>query len=492
MPSKPKDKAMQLQSVYYGDCVKHLEQWYAHNFELLPSARSLADLIYLDPPWNSNADYNILWDKGAHADEGFTAQATAFTDIREWDDDSAERVQMLKEAGNLLHTGHPKYPLKKVSIVMESLENIIPETGSLAYLAYMAERLAFCRELLKDTGSIYLHCDPTMSHYLKLIMDAVFGVENFRNEITWKRTVRGFKGSQFLPRKFNNNTDSILFYAKSKGEACFRMDRVLEPYTQEYLDNAFKLDDSKGKYYLDVAFNRRGAWARPNLCYKYKPVGQETEFFPPHPSGWKVGKKRMEELEKSGELVVQNGKLYRKIRPKAGKIRNNLWDDVPEAKGKERRFQTQKPRALLRRIIQASTNPGDVVLDPFCGCGTTMVEAHSLGRRFVGIDISLYTVQNIVRTWLTEVGLTREQIHIAGIPQDMAQVRQLAEDDKFSLNTSSFLTILLLLNVRDMVYCSQPIWAQAGISRCAAVKPSLSNLYQTSDSLLIFANGYRF
>ena len=115
MPAKTKDKAMQLQSVYYGDCVKHLTQWNAHNFELLPSARGFADLIYLDPPWNSNADYNILWDKGAHADKGFTAQ----------------------------------------------------ETGSLAYLAYMAERLAFCRELLKDTGSIYLHCDPTMSHYLK-------------------------------------------------------------------------------------------------------------------------------------------------------------------------------------------------------------------------------------------------------------------------------------------------------------------------------------
>ncbi len=159
---------MQLQSVYYGDCVKHLEQWYAHNFELLPSARSLADLIYLDPPWNSNRIYNITVDKGDNADKGFTAQATAFSDIWEWDDDSAERVQMLKELvdaeGNPIVQGHPKYPLHRVSKVMESLENILPATGELAYLAYMAERLAFCLELLKDTGSIYLHCDPTMSH----------------------------------------------------------------------------------------------------------------------------------------------------------------------------------------------------------------------------------------------------------------------------------------------------------------------------------------
>ena len=205
MPAN-KDKAMQLQSVYYGDCVQHLTQWNAHNFELLPSARSLADLIYLDPPWNSNADYNILWDAG----EGHTAQETAFTDIWEWDEGPALRVQMLKEAGNILHPGHPKYPLRKVSKVMESLENILPGTGSLAYLAYMAERLAFCRELLKDTGSIYLHCDPTMSHYLKLIMDAVFGVKNFRNEIIWK-----YNKWTNACKYFQRNHDIIFFYSKS-------------------------------------------------------------------------------------------------------------------------------------------------------------------------------------------------------------------------------------------------------------------------------------
>ena len=139
---------MQLQSVYYGDCFKHLEQWNTHNQELLKSARKLADLIYADPPWNSNANYNILWDKGANADQGHTAQETAFTDIWEWDDGSAERVQMLKEAGNNIHPGHPKYPLRKVSKVMESLENILPETGSLTYLAYMAERISLAEPLI--------------------------------------------------------------------------------------------------------------------------------------------------------------------------------------------------------------------------------------------------------------------------------------------------------------------------------------------------------
>ena len=159
---------MQLQSVYYGDCVKHLEQWRALNFELLSSARSLADLIYLDPPWNSNANYNILWDKGDNADKGFTAQEIAFTDIWHWTDDADERVRTLCEAHDKIHPQAPKYPLRRVSQVMQGLKLVIGESGVLAYLAYMAERLAFCRELLKDTGSIFLHCDPTMSHYLKI------------------------------------------------------------------------------------------------------------------------------------------------------------------------------------------------------------------------------------------------------------------------------------------------------------------------------------
>ena len=401
----PKKEAMRLQSVYYGDCVKHLEQWNAQNQELLKSARSLADLIYLDPPWNSNADYNIIWDKGGNTDKGFTAQETAFTDIWYWTDDAAERVRDLKEAGNIIHPGHPKYPLRKVAKVVESFENVLPETGALAYLAYMAERLAFCSELLKDTGSIFLHCDPTMSHYLKLVMDAVFGKKNFRNEIVWKRqTNSGAKAKS--TRKFGSMHDIIFFYAKSDKA---KMRKIYLPVTEEYLEQNFTMRDERGRF--------------------------KTEEIQ-EPS-----KAKMAEYEQDGLLYkTKTGRLRKKKYDWQfpGELVGTLWTDFMAlgSNSKERRgFLTQKPLKLLKRIIKASTDERDVVLDPFCGCGTTVVAAHSLGRQFVGIDISLYTVQNIVREWLVENGLEREQIRIAGIPEDMAQIRQLAQDDKFAFES---------------------------------------------------------
>ena len=315
---------------------------------------------------------------------------------------------------------------------MESLENILPETGSLAYLAYMAERLAFCRELLKDTGSIYLHCDPTMSHYLKLVMDAVFGRNNFRNEISWKRTISDQKGSQHAPKQWGNNTDIIFFYTKSDN---YKL-KPHRPLTKEEIEAKFNKTDEKGRKYRDDSsslFRAKSMGPRPNLCYEWK------GFRNPSPAGWRLCKERLEEEFQKGNIVIrEDGKLERRQYPEdyRGFKPGNFWGDVPPATGKERRgFEIQKPLALLKRIIQASTNKGDVVFDPFCGCGTTVVAAHQLKRQFVGIDISLYHVQNVVRKWLTEVGLTREQIHIAGIPEDMAQVRQLAEDDPFAFES---------------------------------------------------------
>ena len=163
MPAKPKDKAMQLQSVYYGDCLKHLEPWRALNFELLPSARSLADLIYLDPPWNSKANYNILFGSDQAAeDETQSAQETAFTDMWQWNDEAKRRVQLI--TGEIYHDDYANHPAFKSILALKTL---LGKSGMLAYLSYMAERLALLREILKPTGSIYLHCDPTMSHYLE-------------------------------------------------------------------------------------------------------------------------------------------------------------------------------------------------------------------------------------------------------------------------------------------------------------------------------------
>ena len=209
--------------------------------------------------------------------------------------------------------------------------------GSAAYIAFMVERMLEVHRILKPTGSVYLHCDHEANAYLRQMMDAVFGPGNFRNEIVWKRTVRGFKGSQFMPRSYNANTDTILFYSRTR-KFFFDMNRVLEPYAPGYEDRAFRLSDDKGPYYLDVAFNRPSASPRPNLCYEYR------GFTPPYPSGWKVGRPRMEELDLAGELVVQENHLYRKIRPKGGNIRRNLWDDVSEVKGR-RTYRVSDPKA---------------------------------------------------------------------------------------------------------------------------------------------------
>ena len=331
----------------------------------LPVLRGLdtdsIDLIATDPPFN----------KGVPAFTGTTkaGENVEFKDIWNWNDDV--HVDWM----NAIFGKHPSL----YAAIHAANKTAGDDMG--AFLCWMAVRVLEMHRVLKPTGSIYLHCDQTASHYLKAMMDAIFGRENFRNEIVWRRTVRGFKGSQFLPRSYNVNTDSILFYVKTS-DAVFDMSKVLEPYAPNYLAKAFKLEDEKGVYYLDVAFNRRSASPRPNLCYEYK------GFFPPYPSGWKIGKPRMEELDRDGDIVVQNDQLYRKVRPKAGRIRNNLWDDVGEAKGKERTgYPTQKPLALYKRMIEASSNPGDMVLDPFAGCATTCVAAEQLGRQWIGIDI---------------------------------------------------------------------------------------------------------
>ena len=349
------------------------------------------DLIAIDPPFAANETFTgnprPPISDAEYAEEIALAQAhgvehnegqglTRVHDIWSWDEDVHPAWKMSIE---------DDYP--QVFAVIQAVEACASENEA-AYIAFMAARLLECRRALKPTGSIYVHCDDHANSYLRMLMDAVFGARNFRNSVVWKRTARGFKGSQFAPRTYNSNTDSILFYGKSS-DAFFDMDRVLEPYATSYLEKAFKLEDKKGRYYLDVAFNRPSASPRPNLCYEYK------GFFPPHPSGWKVGQARMEQLDKEGELVIQDNRLYRKVRPRGGTIRNNLWDDINETKGNERTgYATQKPLELYERIIKASSNPetddypGDVVLDIFAGCATTAVAAEKLGRRWIACDMA--------------------------------------------------------------------------------------------------------
>ena len=398
---------MQLQSVYYGDCLKHLMQWNnwnrwdANNNARLKMDRKLADLIYLDPPWNSDTYYNITYETADNKAKGNTAQSTVFTDVWKFEDAAEQRLARLTK--DYISPNDPFYPLLRTRDCIAGLEQILGRDSMLAYITYMAERLAFCRELLKDTGSIYLHCDPYASHYLKLVMDAVFGKENYRNEITWKRqTNSGAKARS--TRKFGSMTDIIFFYAKSEKA---KIRKLYLPVDDEYMKRVFRMKDEKGNF-------------------KVEEIQEASQA-------------KLEEYEREGLLYKsRTGKLGKKKYnwQFPGILIDNLWTDFMAlgSNAKERRgYRTQKPLKLLKRIIEASTNEGDVVLDPFCGCGPAVVGAYQLKRQFVGVDISLYTVQSVVRVWLTEIGLG--DIQIAGIPEDLASARQLAVDDPFAFET---------------------------------------------------------
>ena len=320
------------------------------------------DLIYLDPPFNSKRNYA--------APIGSQAAGAAFSDTWSLDDIKKEWVETLETENKALWAAI-------------TAAGYISGESMQAYLTYMAIRLIEMKRILKPTGSIYLHCDPTASHYLKLAMDSLFGKRNFRNEITWKRHTSLAKGSQHPPKTWGTTTDTILFYAGK--------DASLAPYrdmSEEELSTQFpEVDRSGERYYDDSAhiWSTPNMGARPNLCYEWR------GFVNPHPSGWRLSKERLEEEYLKGNIVIrEDGKLERRKyeRDFKGKQVGNLWDDIPIPGGKERTgYPTQKPLKLLERIIKASSNPGDMVLDPFCGCATTCIAAEKLNRGWIGIDI---------------------------------------------------------------------------------------------------------
>ena len=367
---------MKTETICFGDCLEHLKQWIRWNNDIFEGKPALADLIYLDPPWNSDEDHNNLYETPENKELGFTAQATAFTDTWEWGDAAEQRLARLTK--DYISPNDAFYPLLRARDCIAGLELVLGHDSMLAYLTYMAERLAFCRELLKETGSIYLHCDPYASHSLKLLMDAIFGGKNFRREIVWAMP----RPSGFKTRAQNwiRGHDTILYYAKDAGFV--RFNKQYEPYPEQYIKKHFKKSDEQGPYWLRDGRKRR--------------LGEGFNL-------------------------------------------HDTWTDIHSmqtqsvSRAENRGHKTQKPLKLLKRIIEASTNEGDIVLDPFCGCGPSLIAAHNLKRKFVGIDLSLYTVQSVVRVWLTEIGLG--DIQIAGIPEDLASARQLAVDDPFEFES---------------------------------------------------------
>ena len=348
------------------------------------------DLIYLDPPFNSKANYA--------APIGSEAAGAAFKDT--WTLSDVDITWL-----DLIEAKHPA--LNRV--IHAAMTN-----SDKSYLIYMAVRLLEMKRILKDTGSVYLHCDPTMSHLLKLVMDAVFGKRNFRSEITWKRATSTQKGSQHRSLRWGNNVDILLFYASSLSTSLSPERELTEQEIREKFD---RVDENGRRYYDDSAhiWSSPNMGPRPNLCYEWR------GFVNPHPSGWRLSKERLEEEYQKGNIVIRpDGKLERRkyLEDYKGASYGNLWDDILPASGNERTgYPTQKPVALLDRIIKASSNEGDTVLDPFCGCATTLVAADRLQRDWIGIDISAKAAELVVERIRDDQGMFEDIIARDDIPK---------------------------------------------------------------------------
>jgi site-specific DNA-methyltransferase (adenine-specific) len=301
--------------------------------------------------------------------------------------------------------------------MMEAMHSAIGENPLMAYLAMMAVRLVELHRVLKDTGSLYLHCDPTASHYLKLVLDAVFGAENFRNEIVWKRSHP--KGHAFT--RFASSHDVILAYGKDRNQTIWNPIWLEHPADRAEAQYA-NIDEDGRRYQLTSLLNPNPD--RPNLTYEFKGVTKV----------WRWTRERMEEADREGRIVVPKGgkgipRYKRYLDEQQGIPAGDFWDDIPIAAGKERLgYPTQKPRALLERIIAASSNPGDTVLDPFCGCGTAVDAAQKLGRQWIGIDITHIAIGMIEDRMRS--GYPGIEFETHGVPKDLASAEKLAADDK--------------------------------------------------------------
>lgn len=386
-------------TLYYGDNLKILR-------DHIPNQS--VDLIYLDPPFNSNRNYNVLFKD--ESGQEMTSQIRAFEDTWHWSPSAEETLYSL--------VNH------KAGEMLSALCSFMGKNQMTAYLVMMTVRLIELHRVLKPTGSLYLHCDPTSSHYLKIVLDCIFGVENYRTEIVWKRTSQHGNVSV----SYGEITDIIFYFSKSNK---FIFNKNFVPYSKEYLDGFYRFIDEKGRRFR--LSDLRNPGYRPNLIYDYK-------GYKPHPNGWAVSLEKMKKLDEEGRLHFPKSmdgriQLKRFLDEMPGNPVRNLWDDIKpiSSQAKERLgYPTQKPVALLERIIKASSNEGDIVLDPFCGCGTAIIAAQSLKRQWIGIDITHLSIA--VQKYRLKDSfniIDRKDYQVIGEPQDLHSARQLAQDDRY-------------------------------------------------------------
>ncbi len=387
--------------LYFGDNLSVLR-------EHIPSES--VDLIYLDPPFNSNATYNVLFKERSGEDSA--AQITAFDDTWHWTLDSERAYQEVVTEGP-----------DKLGKLLQAMREFLGQNDMMAYLTMMAQRLAELHRVLKPTGSIYLHCDPTASHYLKLVMDAVFGHDMFTNEVTWRRYGAHNDVGQGS-RHFGRVHDILLLY--NKGDSVI-WNQGFVPLDESYVKSTYRhIDEETGKRFTTTPLTGPGGAEKGNPVFDWNG----------HTRAWRYSKETMQRLHDEGRLYYSRTgyprqKLY--LEDSKGVPVQDIWSDIPSLSGahKERLgYPTQKPEALLERIIDASSNEGDIVLDPFCGCGTAVAVAERLKRRWIGIDLTHVSISLMKHRLHDTFGTELSAYQIVGLPEDVASARALATESE--------------------------------------------------------------
>jgi len=395
--------------------------YYGDNLEVLRKhiTDESVDLVYLDPPFNSARNYNVLFGKHNVVHEASdAAQMQAFSDTWVWTPATDEQYRSYV-------TGHLP---NRVADALTAFRTLLGENDAMAYLVNMAPRLVELHRVLKPTGSLYLHCDPTMSHYLKILLDAIFDARNFRSEIIWKRT-----GAHGSARRYAPLHDVILYYAKSEKNV---WNQIYTAYDPQYLEEKFGKKDTDDRFFQDITLTGPGTregesglswrgvdvtatgrhWALPGYLVEQGIIPAKGTIA-----------ERLNTLDTAGRIYwTSKGtpRLKFFVEDGQGMPLPDVWNDISpiNSQAAERLgYPTQKPLALMERIIQASTHPGDVVLDPFCGCGTTVDAAQRLGRTWLGIDVTYIAIDLIAKRLKHIYGdAITSEYDILGIPRDRA------------------------------------------------------------------------
>lgn len=389
-----------MNKLYYGDNLSVLRE----------SIRDESvDLVYLDPPFNSNANYNVLFKSARGVDSA--AQIEAFEDTWHWNEQAELAFSEVEESGNA-----------EAASMLRAMRSALGENDMMAYLAMMSARLLELHRVLKPTGSLYLHCDPTASHYLKVMLDAIFGIEMYRNEIIWKRYGAHNDVGQGS-KHYGRIHDTLLFYSKSEQR---KWNQLFVSLDDDYVASTYnKIDEVTGKRFTTTPLTGPGGEEKGNPVFEWNG----------HTRAWRYNKQTMQRLHDEGRLYYSKTgyvrqKLY--LDESKGVPVQSIWSDIPALVGSNRErlgYPTQKPVALLERIVSASTSEGDVVLDPFCGCGTSIHAAQKLNRQWIGIDITHLAISLIERR--LRDAFPDIVFEVEGTPKDFDGARDLAARDKY-------------------------------------------------------------